>query len=83
MVFGRSDDSHAVLQRVSLDVSDFTLPRTTTDSIILTSAIQQDVFQGSKVMIAVARVVSPLEPLPRFHQESGLSRSARSCSGGT
>ena len=45
MVFGRSDGSHAVLQRVSLDVSDFTLPRTTTDSIILTSAIPQD-FSG-------------------------------------
>ena len=42
MVFGRSDDSHAVLQRVSLDVSDFTLPHTPTDSIIVTSAIPQD-----------------------------------------
>ena len=83
MVFGRSDDSHAVLQRVSLDLSDFTLPHTPTDSIIVTSATPQFFLRGSKVMIAVGRVVSPLEPLPRFHQESGLSRSAWSCSGGT
>jgi hypothetical protein len=83
MVFGRSDGSHAVLQRVSLDVSDFTFLRTTTDSMILTSAIPQFWFSWLKVRIAVGRVGSPLEPLPRFHQESGLSRSARSWSGGS
>ena len=64
MVFGRSDDSHAVLQRVTLDVSDFSFLRTTTDSMILTSAIPQFWFSGLKVRIAVGRVGSPLEPLP-------------------
>ena len=41
MVFGRSDGSHAVLQRVSRDLSDFTLPQTPSDSTILTSATTQ------------------------------------------
>ena len=47
MVFGRSDGSHAVLQWVLRDCSDFTLPQTPSDSIILTSATTQTYFVRS------------------------------------
>ena len=83
MVFGRSDGSHAVLQWVLRDLSDFTLPQTPSDSTIRTSATTQPFFQVSMVVIAMGRVSAPSELLRQFYLESGVSRSGRSCSDGT